>query len=613
MNKKSVFLGLCIVGIFMFTPATLPAQANFSPDDISTVLEDNALRDVASRYTSVLSFFFPEEATRLGFSSANNALNDRSLQTQEQALQAFKSILTSLQDVDPTQLSVSKRVERTLLQDALTRQIWTLEQNRLTTDPLYYAQALDALYDLLLLPTNTNNLRKQRTDLIGRVSALPKVAQQAKENLTSVSPMLARLAMEKAYFAYLSFDEIEKRISQGAALSNDSRDVVQTENTILKAKAAVRDLFDFFKQLSQQTPSEGTDFRLGTTAYTHKLQQVYQINDNLVTLGHQLETGLDQARHALFDALQPFELSVEDEQITVIEDGNVLPQIQPVSLEKSPKKTPSKPVYTPPTANQFYGVAKQLQSPLSLDQVLAQITKNATDLANKWVKQAILPTPVNLKIDPLLTYFAYQNAYLYSPAYNAFLLRLPMGNQLAQEEMLQRDFNEPAYKLFITQELVPGRYYQNTVAKSNMRRLFGSPTLANGWTLYAVKIAQEQGYLITDEEQLFIAWNQYIWALSAWLDYQLNTLAYTYNQALDFLTQQGGFSQEEATVLLNQIVRAPAQAVSYTWGAQTWQHAADTYSKKLKTPGTLNALLLQVGNVSPSELTKELKRVYKKK
>ena len=310
--------------------------------------------------------------------------------------------------------------------------------------------------------------------------------------------------------------------------------------------------------------------------------------------------------------MQPFELSAEDEQITVIE-GNVLPQIQPVAAETDKKKTPSKPVYTPPTANQFYGVAKQLQSPLPMDQVLTQINQKATELSNKWVKQAILPTPVNLKINPLLTYFAYQNAYLYTPAYSTFLLRLPMGNQLAKEEMLQRDFNEPAYKLFITQELIPGRYYQNTVSKSNMRRLFGSPSLANGWTLYAVKIAQEQGYLITDEEQLFIAWNQYIWALSAWLDYQLNTLAYTYDQALAFLTKTGGFSQEESTVLLNQIVRSPAQAVSYVWGGQVWQQAADTYRSKLKTPGALNALLLQVGNVSPSELTKELKRVYKKK
>lgn len=612
MNKKSVFLGLFALGIFTFTPATLPAQANFSPDDISTILEDNVLRDVAARYTSVLSYFFPEEATRLGFSSANNVLNDRSLQTQDQALQAFKSILASLKEVDPLELSAAKRVEYTLLQDAITRNIWMLEQNRLTTDPLYYAQAFDALYDLLLLPTNANNQRKQRTDLMGRVEALPKVAQQAKENLTSVSPILARLAMEKAYFAYLSFDEIENRILKGAALSNDARDTAQTENTILKAKATVRELFDFFKKLSQQEESDGTDFRLGTVAYTKQLQQVYQINDHLTDLGRQLQTGLEQAQHALFDALQPFELSAEDEQITLIEDG-VLPQVQPVTAQTDTKKTPAKPVYTPPTANQFYGIAKQLQSPLSLDQVLAQITQKATELSTKWVKQALLPTPVNLKINPLPTYFAYQDAYLYSPAYNTFLMRLPFGNQLAKEEMLQRDFNEPAYKLFITQELVPGRYYQNAVAKSNMRRLFGAPALANGWTLYAVKIAQEQGYLITDEEQLFIAWNQYLWALAAWLDYQLNTLAYTYNQALTFLTQEGGFSQEQATLLLNQIVRTPAQAVSYIWGAQTWQHAADTYSKKLKTPGALNALLLQVGNVSPSDLTKELKRVYKKK
>ena len=611
MNKKYVFLGSCLLGLFI-SAAPLRAQANYDQDDISAILEDNALRDAATRYTSVLSFFFPEEATRLGFFSSNNLLNDRSPETESQALQALQSIREAVKTIDNGKLSQSKRAEQAVLFDALTRNIWELEQNRLATNPVYYAQALDAVYDLLLLPNNSE-ARKKRTDLLGRVAALPKVAQQAKENLTQVSPFAARLAMEKAYYAYLSFDEVANKITRGSNLTNDVRDAQEDENTVKKAKTAIREMFDFFKELSQQESNDANDFRMGAHLYARQLKEGYQISDTLAQLGPQLDKDLDQAQHALFDALQPFQLSAEDEQVTVVEEGNQIPQIQPILPAEPKKEAPVAQAYVPPTANQFYAVAKQLQSPLKADEVLQQISQHAANLATKWVKTEVLPATAPLKINELLPYFAYQMPYLYNPTFGAFLLRVPTGNQLAKEEMLQRDFNEPAYKMLITQEIVPGRYYQSAIAASKTRRLFGTPVLANGWTLYALEIAQQQGYLITDEERLFVAWQRYLKTLSAWLDYRLNTLALTHPQAVTLLTQTNGFSQEEAILLLNGIIRNPGQAVSYVWGEKAWQKAAAPYTKKPKDAARLPSVLLQVGNVSPKELSKEIKRIYKKK
>lgn len=602
-------MGLCAAGLLCVSPA-LQAQTSFETGSISSILEDNSLRDAFTRYTSVLTFFFPEEATRMGFPAGNNLLNDRSTQTDDQAMQAFKAVQTALRQINVKALSPSKQAEYTLLDDTLSRQLFALNQNRIARDPLYYAQALDAVYDLLLDPQSDS--RKQRTDLLGRVSALPKVARQARENLTQAPPQLARLAMEKAYFAYLAFDDVSERIIKGAALSNDPRDVALAEHTVQQAKTAVRQLFDLFKELSQPGLNIPDDVRIGDDHYYALLQNQYQIADKPQVLTKQLEQGLNQAQHKLFEALLPFQLSAqeaaEEEEITLVDGLNELPQTE--VKPKKPAKKPAKPVYSTPKASQFYAIANQLESPFTLDKVQQDFTKQAAALSSRLLQNKALPSTTPLAIRPLSRYFSYQHPYLTSAAVGIFWLRLPQGNQLAQEEMLKRDYNEPSYKLLISQELVPGRYYQNQMVKNTVRRLFGSPTLANGWTLYALDLANANGYFVTDEEQLFLAWQHYLRALSAVVDQRLHTRQYTYEDAMDFLTTQNGFPEEQATALINPLLTRPGQAVSFVWGANWLKKAVAPYAKKPKPQAV--EYLLQVGNVSPQDLAKELKRVAKK-
>ena len=128
MKNKLLLMGLCAAGLLSLSPAS-QAQT-FESGNISSILEDNTLRDMYSRYTSVLTFFFPEEATRLGIAAGNHLLNDRTTQTDDQALQAFKAVQSSLEQIDIKTLSPNKHAEYTLLQDVLNRQIFELNQNR---------------------------------------------------------------------------------------------------------------------------------------------------------------------------------------------------------------------------------------------------------------------------------------------------------------------------------------------------------------------------------------------------------------------------------------------------------------------------------------------------
>ena len=110
MNKKLLFLGL-LIGIFCSMATTSHAQTDYARADISAILEENDLHEAFARYTSVLVYFQPEEASRLGFTSANSRLNDRSAQTDTQTLQALESVRKTLQEIKNKNLSAGKRIE----------------------------------------------------------------------------------------------------------------------------------------------------------------------------------------------------------------------------------------------------------------------------------------------------------------------------------------------------------------------------------------------------------------------------------------------------------------------------------------------------------------------
>ena len=165
---------------------------------------------------------------------------------------------------------------------------------------------------------------------------------------------------------------------------------------------------------------------------------------------------------------------------------------------------------------------------------------------------------------------------------------------------------------------MPGRYYQTVAGKnlSAIRRLYPSRSLANGWSAYAQRLARERGYLVTDEDLLFLAWNEYRRAAAALVDVRLQTKEYSYADALNFLVTENGFEQEEAETLLKDISAHPAESLSYIYGLRTIEQTRSRYAKKMGKEFNLSdfhRFILQIGNVPMDMLSKEIDRAQKKK
>lgn len=616
--KKNCFFSLlgCACGLLAFSAAN--AQTGFDFGNIDFLLTDNALDDAANRYASVTLTSEPERAGRLGFTSANAKLNDRSPRAQAAQLAALRAVRNALDEISAKQLSPSKRADLTLLKESMDDDIFALQQHRAESDPLYYAEALDAVYDVVLKPVSSP--RRQRADLTARLNDLKNVADQAEKNLANPSAFLARLAMEKTYYAYISFDELVDILVQDA---EDDIAAAQIKNQANAAKRSIKKMFDLFKEQSQQ--ESAADFRLGKEAYAEILKNRYQTTEPLAKLEKRFAQDFLSAQKQLAKALEPFaqDVSANEDEVTVIDGLNNQPIVEEQKKEPAKKeKKAKKGKFVPPTAQDFYTVAKRItQAPEQTD-LPALLTQEANQLAALLTENGLLPAgQVAFTVKPLPQYYAYTQSDLFLPPFgnNArsdFFIRLPFGNRRAQAEQLVRDYNTPTRKLLTAQELVPGRFYQTakTAGLSAARRFYPAQSMADGWNEYALKLAGEAGYIVTDDELLFLAWHNYRRAAAALVDMRLQSRQYSYNDAMDFLVGENGFTQEDAEALIKESALNPGKAVGYAAGLDALERARAKYTKKLGKKFSLadfHTKVLKAGNVSPNELAEELERLYK--
>lgn len=616
--KKNCFFSLlgCACGLLAFSAAN--AQTGFDFGNIDFLLTDNALDDAANRYASVTLTSEPERAGRLGFTSANAKLNDRSPRAQAAQLAALRAVRNALDEISAKQLSPSKRADLTLLKESMDDDIFALQQHRAESDPLYYAEALDAVYDVVLKPVSSP--RRQRADLTARLNDLKNVADQAEKNLANPSAFLARLAMEKTYYAYISFDELVDILVQDA---EDDIAAAQIKNQANEAKRSIKKMFDLFKEQSQQ--ESAADFRLGKEAYAEILKNRYQTTEPLAKLEKRFAQDFLSAQKQLAKALEPFaqDVSANEDEVTVIDGLNNQPIVEEQKKEPAKKeKKAKKGKFVPPTAQDFYTVAKRItQAPAETD-LPALLTQEANQLAVLLTDNGLLPAgQVAFTVKPLPQYYAYTQSDLFLPPFgnNArsdFFIRLPFGNRRAQAEQLVRDYNTPTRKLLTAQELVPGRFYQTakTAGLSAARRFYPAQSMADGWNEYALKLASEAGYIVTDDELLFLAWHNYRRAAAALVDMRLQSRQYSYNDAMDFLVGENGFTQEDAEALIKESALNPGKAVGYAAGLDALERARAKYAKKLGKKFSLadfHTKVLKAGNVSPNELADELERLYK--
>ena len=635
---KKLLCALLSFSLF-FSPAVQAADLS-GFDNIDAIMEDNALTDVANRYGAVQLSFFPEYATRIGFESADGRLDQRDAERDAQALRAYGIVEESLDEINRKELSEAKKTDYDVLKGRLAVDQWNLRRNRTVQDPLLYSQVFDAVYDLTMKTLNFQDL--QDRDMAARLRALPDTAAEAENNLSEPPAFLAQLAMEDAYYAYLAFDTVPNYLNSRA---QDDVSRAQLRAEAKASKEAVRSMFELFKQLAQDT--ENQEFRLGEEDFTFLLENYYFIDEKPRKLEKRLAQNFRAAQENLAQALEMFALPVAvQEAETVVEqmqvpgeeaqEGVTVSQLEsgevPAAEEtaeaaaapqeaKNKKKDKNAPLVL---ASDFYALSARLAKNVNEQDFAPALEREAASLAKFFAQDDTLPTSdVEFSIYKMPDYYAYTRAYMFLPPFgtqtnptNDLFLRLPSGNELTKQEMLDRDFNGPTLKLLLAGQLVPGLYYRSAYNGNNLssfRKMYPVPTLRNGWEVYAQHLASERGYIITDEELLYLAWADYVRAAAALVDFRLHMKQYTYADAYNFLTQENGFDKTQAETLLKQIARQPGEAVSYVYGYDAIKALREKYQKKEGKNFSLasfHSKLLNIGDIPPQRLEAEMEYAY---
>lgn len=591
---KKVFLALTLTGV-LFSGAF----AQVITEETNVLMADHKIMELGDKYLALLSNMYPEEATRLGTGIYHDQLLQRDKQSQITRGKSIEALQRTLQAINPKKLSVQKRMQYYTLLEQVNKKVFeekTLDQ--LNQDPMWYMESLTSVYDIL--EKNYTNPEDRLRDMLKRLEALPEILEQGKENLQNAPDLRLRLAAQKTQEAYLYFNEISEpleKMAKAEQTKNKVREICKT------ARNALKNYYDFLK-MTLETKGYA-DFRLGEENYLALLKDVYFIDGTIAKHTKVVEDEIELRKKVLTDLLTPYLLEIldEDEKLQRTDElGNLIILPSDYYIVRNVKFT---------NAPEKYDIA----------QTYADTYQQA---ATYFTERGLFNTPVlplSIKNNPQFlrtgnTLSAYLAPYPFSTRKTSdLLLNLPYQDS---QEMLMNPFTYSDIKIDIVQKLIPGMslsYNATSEEQQVLVNISNDIFYLNGWSAYALKLAQEQGYFDDEADIVNIAWLNYKRALYALADIKMQTKELNYTQTLDMLIS-AGINDEEATSQVDYMAINPLQALSYILGEKEFSKIHSKYQKKLKDKFNQKEFyekILSLGRVPLNVLAEGLEQSYKTK
>jgi uncharacterized protein (DUF885 family) len=160
-------------------------------------------------------------------------------------------------------------------------------------------------------------------------------------------------------------------------------------------------------------------------------------------------------------------------------------------------------------------------------------------------------------------------------------------------------------------EAVPGHHFQLTIAQELLdahlvRRVMGDGTTAEGWGLYAERLADEMGLYSDDVSRLGMLSTDAMRAARLVVDTGLHALGWSRQATIDWMAAHVPMSLVEVESEVDRYVAAPGQALSYMVGRLEIERLRGEASEELGEAFDVRAfhdLLLTVGPVPLPALT----------
>lgn len=544
------------------------AYAATPAEEIDNLLGKGEIITISNSYFALIQNQYPEEATRIGLDVPNNKLDERTADADATRLHYLNKIKKDLANLSSENLSAQNKIDYEVLLRTVNNDIRDIQKTRYKRSALYYADALDSIYDVMLKRAPYRAVQIQ--DIEGRLKRLPEMFQFGKAQLSAVPPADVQLAQEKIYNAFTNTKDVE----DFAQKTIGADELKYISATLRENRAAMREFFDYIGRLNKEGAKK--EYALGNNEYTVTLQNKYFIDIPTNKIVKKMEENFKNSRAALLQSMLPIarkfeaKLKAQDAalQAAKVAAAKADPKNKKAQKEAEAASKPSAHVIKP---IDFQILRKEYESAPAYSDLLKVIAANIKS-ANTYTKGILPEAEAKVNINHMPGYIKKTNpAHLFVPPYgleskltgNLFIALPDYKDKAALDAQLKKYFTYPQIKLLAAKEVVPGKqmFYTYSLETSAVRRALSDDYLLDGWSIYAGNLAREAKFLNTPEDVMFLAWDNYISAAKAYADIKFHRRDLSYDE-VKMMLLSFDIPKDDVDSIMKEIILNPGKALA---------------------------------------------------
>ena len=509
--------------------------------------EDVAFEKIAKDYIEYYLASSPESATQLGDHRFDAQLTDYSKAKRDEVLAHEKEVLAALQKFDdPSKLTGPNQVDVRILKENVEGDIFGLEElKEADWNPLVYNDSLaNSLY--LIVARDFDTPEKRIPNLRKRMEAIPRVIEQAKQNLQHSPRIYTETAIEQV-------DGAINLVRSGLAPLLDGAPAMKKEIAPLQEQTAKA--LEGYKTWLQKDllPRSDGDFRIGPDKFRKKLHYALSSDLSIEEIMQRAQADLKQTQTAIYETALPLY-------------KKYFPSAGDVTLADKKKVTTA--------------VLDKLAEQHPNDDTIVAYGKKVVAEATAYVKQKDLVTVPEKPLDVIVMPEFKRGrgiAYCDSPGpleqngKTFFAVEpTPKDWTTARKESFFKEYNNFMIRDLTVHEAMPGHYLQ--LAHSNqfraptlVRAIFQSGSFIEGWAVYTEQVMAEAGYGGPEVKMQQLKMRLRV-ICNAILDQSIHAGNMSEQEAMDLMMKEGFQQEGEAVAKWKRARLSSAQLSTYFVG-----------------------------------------------
>ena len=468
-------------------------------------LEDN-FGKLADEILENLQMYHPVTSTYRGIHKYNDKFTNYSSRAVRDEITTLRQFEKRLHNYKYSSLSESSKINWKLLKSNVDLALHELQKVRShTKNPYQYIdEAVNGIY--YILASEYAPMEARLAGIIGRMRGVPKLLEQARDNLKEPAPIHIKLAREliadgKAFYESAASELASEYPNMAGDISEASA----------KALAAM-DEYDLF--LQNIVPGSETAFALGKSDYDYRLASEHFLDfdsDSLLKLGEALLAQYDSAYRAYEEWME--DSVVTDSEAFLIEciDKETVMKYLDWELNKVKEFIVDRDLITVPDD---IGKCRIVETPKFLLNVIGSI--------------------------------AYHPPGVYSPVQTGMFYIRPLPDEFDDKYVKRYSdyIQKRKFRGGIVHEAYPGHHFQfqmSSKVTDKVRKWQEDPMYYEGWALYCEEMMYHQGlYGIDHDRWLRVINGIRFRAARIIIDVKLQTGVWTPNQAADWIYEKFG-------------------------------------------------------------------------